>query len=107
MQTGRALLPRAMHVFLTRTCLKAVSGTLMRLLTSAEGVPAFNGYALEQLAADLAQVERWAAGVDVPHLVPEVSEPKTLCRLLMSETVRKDWEGVQASLQADPEWKKN
>ena len=50
------------------------------------GVKAYNLFAVQKLADDVAAVEAFAAGCPVPNLAQEFAEPSQLCTLLLAPT---------------------
>ncbi|KAG2450370.1 hypothetical protein HYH02_004875 [Chlamydomonas schloesseri] len=84
-----ATLPRSSFLFLARAVARAMGGAFMQLLK--EGVKAYNLFALEHLAGDVAALDRYLYGLSlsgaVPGLADEFAEPRQLCALLLSPRV--------------------
>ncbi|KAG2441077.1 hypothetical protein HXX76_003930 [Chlamydomonas incerta] len=84
-----ATLPRSSFLFLARAVARAMGGAFMQLLK--EGVKAYNLFALEHLAGDVAALDRYLLGLSlsgaVPGLAEEFAEPRQLCALLLSPRV--------------------
>ncbi|GLC33371.1 hypothetical protein PLESTB_000340000 [Pleodorina starrii] len=79
------ILPRSSFLFLTRAVVRAAGNAFMLLLK--EGVKAYNMFAVERLAVDVALLDRFIATCPVPQLAAEFAEPRQLCALLLSPRV--------------------
>jgi hypothetical protein len=66
-----------------RLSLRATAAAAVKAFGS-DGVKAYNLYAVQRLAADLATMERFAGRWGIPALAEELAEPCQLCQLLLS-----------------------
>jgi len=67
LNAARGALPRAAYEAAARSVLRAVGGGLLELLRG-EGFPAFNAFAAQRLANDVARLQQLAAATDIPGL---------------------------------------
>ncbi|KAF8067252.1 SEC15A [Scenedesmus sp. PABB004] len=81
---GLKLLPRPSMVRLMRRALAATGAAAVRAFGPDGGVRAFNLYAVEKLAANVAHIQRFAGRWGVDALGDELAEPTQLCTLLLS-----------------------
>ncbi|KAG2484967.1 hypothetical protein HYH03_016264 [Edaphochlamys debaryana] len=82
-----SILPRSSHLFLCRALVRAMGNAFMSLMK--EGVKAYNLFALEALARDVALLDGYlaAGAAGVPGLGEEFAEPRQLCALLLSPRI--------------------
>ena len=80
---GLKLLPYGSVVHLMRLSLRATAAAAVKAF-GPDGVKAYNLYAAQRLAADLATMERFAGRWGIPALAEELAEPCQLCQLLLS-----------------------
>eukprot|EP00775_Hariotina_reticulata_P012680 gene12680-12809_t len=83
---GTKLLPRPMLMSIMRKALRVTATAAMKAF-GPDGVKAFNLYAIDRLATNLAAIERFATRWGVESLGDELAEPTQFCKLLLSGKV--------------------